>query len=147
MFDWTCSLQEGAIVIRLITDLPAGTRLGLHVTRPSKGYIWTNIDDRISTHANDTHSEFELVQTIDELDKRALNKYRHWKGRFPSQIDGVPEDSFDVRLVLNALEHQFGVCNRDLTGSQIQIRKNGHWIDRQISVPAPISNWLPDALP
>lgn len=147
VFDWTSSVDGNDLVIRLRTDLPAKTRLQLQITRPSEGYVWTDLDDRVSTQPFDELCGFEFVRSIDDLDRDGLNKYRHWKGRWPAEIEGLPENKFVVRIVLNALDHQFGVCNRDLKGSQIEIRKNGHWIERQEEVAAAIPDWLADALP
>ncbi|MEQ8788175.1 MAG: hypothetical protein RIC55_17840 [Pirellulaceae bacterium] len=147
IFDWTCSVDGDHLRVRLRTDLPAKTRLQLQITRPSEGYIWTDVDDRVSIQPIDESRGFEFVRSVDDLDRDGLNKYRHWKGRWPAEIEGLPEDTLIVRIVLNALEHQFGVCNRDLSGSQIEARKNGHWIERQAELKAAIPEWLPDALP
>jgi hypothetical protein len=126
---------------------PSKTRLHLQITRPSDGYIWTDFEGHVSTTPIDELRGFDFVQSVDELDRCGLNKYRHWKGRWPATIEGLPEDKFIVRIVLNALNHQFGVCNRDLRGSQIDVRKNGHWIERQAEVAVAIPDWLAATLP
>lgn len=147
VFDWTCSVESGHLRLCVRTDLPTKTRLHLQITRPSDGYIWTVFDDQVAVELVDDLRGFSFIRSIDELDRAGLNKYRHWKGRWPSLIDGLPRDKLIIRIVLNALKHQFGVCNRDLNGSQVEARKNGHWIERQAELEVPIPDWLPDALP
>jgi len=149
-FDWTCGLEGPELVIRLITDLPAGTWLHLRITRPSEGYLWTNFEERVRTVSIDSHegvSGLEFIQTVENLDRSGLNKYRYWKGRWPGAIDGLPADRLIVQITLHALDHQFGPCNRALTGSQLDVRKNGHWIERQTELPSAIPSWLGDSLP
>ena len=90
---------------------------------------------------------FEFRKSIDELERLALNKYRYWKGRMPGAIDGLPDDSYLIAVTLNPLEHRFGTCNRQLTGRQIDMRPNGHWIERNLTVAAPIPDWLHVELP
>ena len=147
IFNCTCVLQEDNLVTRVVTDLPIKTRLHLTITRPSRGYIWTDVEEHITIQPMGELSGIEFIRSIDELDKCGLNKYRYWKGRWPSEIKGVPEDMFEVRVVLNALDHQFGVCNRELSGSQIEIRKDGNWIERDTVIAAPLPKWITDTLP
>ena len=143
----TALLDGVNLAVRVVTDLPLKTRIALNITRPSRGYIWTNLDDTIPITQIVNDNGFEFSKSIKELDESALHKYRHWKGRWPGQIEGVPDNTFVVHTCLNALKHKFGTCNRALTGSQIEIRPSGHWIERTITVTAPIPDWLPQKLP
>jgi hypothetical protein len=146
-FGWKCSVEGDGLIVRIRTDLPLKTRLHLQITRPSEGCIWTNFDEPVLIQCIGELRGIDFDRSIDELDKAGLNKYRHWKGRWPAEIEGLPEDKLILRIVLNALDHQLGACNRDLAGSQIAVRKNGHWIERQVEVASAIPDWLPDALP
>lgn len=147
LFEVTAELDAAELVVRLITDLPLKTRVQLQITRPSREYIWTNVEEHIVVIAFDNLRGGEFRKSIDELERLALNKYRYWKGRMPGEIDGLPYDSYLIGVMLNPLEHRFGTCNRQLTGSQIDMRHNGHWIERSLSIAAPIPVWLQAELP
>lgn len=147
IFDLTCSVEGDRLTVRIRTDLPLKTRLHLQITRPSEGYIWTNFAEPVLIQSIGEVRGIDLDRSIDELDQAGLNKYRYRKGRWADKIEGLPEDTLILRIVLNALDHQFGACNRDLTGSQIAVRKNGHWIERQVEVASAIPQWLADAVP
>lgn len=147
VFELTTVVAGAELAVHVVTDLPLKTPIELEITRPSQKYIWTNLEDAFPVVPLGVGAGFEFRETIENLDQWALNKYRHWKGRWPSAIEGVPQDILHIRVSLNALKHQFGACNRDLTGTQIEVRRSGHWIEKTISVVAAIPDWLPDKLP
>ena len=118
------------------------------IERPSIGYIWQIMEERIAiAEREDGTNGFDMAFTVDELDEKGLNKYRHWKAQMPGKISGVPDPRLTIRVCLDAHEHRFGVCNRDLTGAAVVIRKNGHWLEREITLEVPVAERLHEKLP
>lgn len=148
LFDVRAQCVGGEFELNVVTDLPLRTGIQVSLGRPGCNYVWEILNETIAVAKIESGTRgICLSYTVDELDTLGLNKYRHWKGRWPDEIDGVPADEIEIEVYLDAADHRFGVRNRNLEGAAVVKRKDGHWVEHKSTIAVPIASWLREKLP
>lgn len=145
VFELNVACENDALVVSLLTDLPAKTRVTVAARRlwsESDGHQWhwTCLEDAVPvTPQQSDLNGFVLRLSNDELDTKGLHMYRHLKREMKVAIASVPTTMLEVTVSAPTTSHRFGICNRQLTGKAVTVRPSGHSLVQSASVDVPLS--------
>ena len=145
MFLLAAACDHGSLKISLSTDLPINTKVKIQAQRlfPATGghnWYWTCLDETYSVKKMEVGPNGLVVEvTIDALDSKGINMYRHLKGKMDVTIAAPPSIALEILVEAPNKPHHFGICNRRLTGKAVQVTPHGHSLQQLIQIDVPLS--------
>lgn len=144
-FELSVSYAPPSLRLTLRTDLPARTRVELEITRlfleqGGQHWYWTMLELAAPVAPlGDGTMGLTLEYSVDELDAKGLASYRSLKRSMGLRMAAAP--SLETRIALNApaREHQFGLCNRGLSGLAVRIDPSRHYLEQEATIALPLS--------
>ena len=143
-FDFQAVRVGETLTLSLVTDLREKVRVAVkayRVFRATDGsdWEWTMMDEKVPVGKFESGTNgFVLNRTIQELDAEGVKHYRYLARRMEVQISDQPGEIVTIQLTCPTTPHQFGVCNRNLTGGAVIIEKRGHRLEAASSIAVPI---------
>lgn len=144
VFDLTVACEANVLVVSLVTDLPAGTRVAVTAHRlvsesDGRQWHWTCIEDAVPVMSLESgQNGFVLRMTNTELDTKGFHRYGHLKRTMNVVAASAPSPTLEVSVTAPTTSHRFGLCNRRLTGKAVTVRPSGHSLQRSASIAVPI---------
>ncbi|MCA9060021.1 MAG: hypothetical protein KDA96_23120 [Planctomycetaceae bacterium] len=152
IFELTVTGAGHQLMVCLRTDLPSGTRVTVNAHRlfcdsDGREWHWTCLEEVgiVAADSQDLRG-FELRRTNDELDTKGLHMYRYLKRSMSLEISGMPSTSLQLSVTAPTTPHQFGICNRQLTGTAVTVRPGGHSLERSAEIDLPVSEMVMNRL-
>ncbi len=149
IFDVAINFKNNIFELRIITDLPLKTKIGISAERlfrtTDSEWLMTLIEKEFPVVKLENQNRGVCFSAkMEELDKKGLYSYRYLKGSMGIQIIEIPNDKIDIEISAPAYsqQHKFGICNRQLTGKHVSVNKSGHSIDYNTSISVPFTKDL-----
>jgi hypothetical protein len=146
IFDLQVAASDNAFVLSISTDLPAGTKVDVLAQRRFRDetgheWYWTAIEGAFPLEPHDDGlNRLVLRFSADALDTIGLKKYRHLQRTDKGlKIATIPTAIIEIEVWAPHRPHQFGLCNRRLTGKGVIIRPSGHSVEHAAFVELPFS--------
>jgi hypothetical protein len=103
-------------------------------------WSWTVLEKKIPVAEIESGvNGIRLELTNEELDSKGVNMYQRLNREMGIEISERPSRKLEIELEAPSADHQFGVCNRKLSGSAVTIQKSGHLIEASCSIEVPVS--------
>ena len=158
-FHLSCTGTE--LTLDLLTDLPVGTRVHVVANRifrtaEDSDWQWMALERNMPmVPRKNGLGGFRTGIPLERLDFKGLRHYRADRRSIDIAMAEAPSSrlTVSVRFPAERLlsdqrspdtvepvdgEHHFGLCNRGLTGSAVEVLHHGHRIERTASVEIPV---------